>query len=77
MTMPYSSPLPSPLSTVPLVSWDRREVRKKMTPRYAMVISRSAISPAQVWPPVDLPGTSSQPCTSLQPWAIQKMYRFS
>jgi len=32
-----------------------------MTPRYAAVISRSAISPAQGGPPVDLPGAAPQP----------------
>ena len=46
-----------PMASVPRLStWERREVRNKMTPGYAMVISRSAISPAHGGPPVDRPG---------------------
>src|SRR6266478_3146458 len=48
-----------------------------MTPRYAAVMSRSALSPAQGGPPVDLPGTALQPWMLLQPWAIQKVYRYA
>ena len=77
MTTPNSRPVPAPIASVPRVTWDRREVRNKMTPRYAMVISRSGISPAQAGPPVDLPSTPLQPWMLLQPWAIQKVYRYA
>jgi hypothetical protein len=42
-----------PIASVLRVTRECREVRNKMTPRYAAVISRSAISPAQGGPPVD------------------------
>ena len=75
MTTPNSRPVVVPMASVLRVTWERREVRKRMTPRYAAVISRSAISPAQGGPPVDLPGAPPQPWVLLQPWATQKVYR--
>ena len=60
------------MASVSRVTRDRREVRNKMTPRYAMVISMSGISPAQAGPPVDLPGTPLQPWRLLQPWAATR-----
>ena len=66
-----------PMASVLRVTWERREVRNRMTPTYPMVSSRSTISPAQGGPPVDLPGTPPQPWVSLQPWAMQKMYLYA
>jgi hypothetical protein len=60
-----------PMASALRVTWERRDVRNKMTPAYAMVISRSAISPAQGGPPLDLPGTPLQAWVLLQPWATQ------
>jgi len=53
MTTPNSRPVVVAMASVLRVTWERREVRNKMTPAYAMVISRSAISPCQGGPPVD------------------------
>ena len=35
MTTPNSRPMPVPMASVVRVTWDRREVRNRMTPRYA------------------------------------------
>ena len=65
------------MASVLRVTWDRREVRNKVTPTYPMTSSMTRISPSQVGPPVDLPGTPPQPWMLLQPWAIQKMRRYA
>ncbi len=70
MTTPNSRPVPPPMASVLRVTWERREVRKRLTPTYPMVSSMTRISPSQVGPPLDLPGT-----TPTQPWAPQKIFR--
>ena len=73
MTTPNSRPSVTPMASVLPVTWDRREVKNIMTPTYPVTSSMTRISPSQVGPPLDLPGTPPQPWTLLQPWAMHQM----
>ena len=57
MTTPKSKPVPVPVASVLRVTWERREVRKRVTPAYPRISSMIRISACHVGPPDDRPGT--------------------
>jgi len=56
------------MASVLRVTWERREVRKRVTPAYPRISSMIRISACHVGPPDDRPGTPVHPSLQKMRW---------